>query len=73
MVKEHKTISKINNFKITILNFLQEILLKLSSFIIIEVAVVYVIYWFIRRKIRVRAPGQTSKQSAKSISRNICR
>ena len=38
----------------------------------IDVAVVYqVVCWLIRRKARVRAPGQTSKQNTKSISSAI--
>ena len=36
---------------------------------IIVVAIVYlVVCWFIRHKVRVRAPGQTSKQNTKNIS-----
>ena len=38
----------------------------------IEVAVVYQVEcWLIRRKARVRAPGQTSKRNTKSISAAI--
>ena len=37
-----------------------------------EVAVVQqVVYWLIRRKARVRIPGQTSKRNTKSISSTI--
>ena len=51
------------------LNLLTTTLFITNQYIFIEVAVIqYLVCWLIRRKARVRALGQTSKQNTESIS-----